>query len=133
MRGANGSATARLARNAAAGLVRLDPEALGKLVGFGLALIGHMAKRLGDIGLDRRVPQFSCGLAQKFDRLTDGIYQVFSHARPAKSTTSRGSCRTCLSQSLVPAELALEGASMRIIQARHPPAVVASASQRPKI
>ena len=75
MRGANGSATARLARNAAAGLVRLDPEALGKLVGFGLALIGHMAKRLGDIGLiDRRVPQFSRGVAQKFDRFSDGIY-----------------------------------------------------------
>ena len=53
MRGANGSATARLARNAAAGLVRLDPEALGKLVGSGLTLIGHMTERLvGDAPFD---------------------------------------------------------------------------------
>jgi hypothetical protein len=47
-----GAQQPRLARKAAAGLVRLDPEAFGKLVGFGLALIGHITKLLGYPGVD---------------------------------------------------------------------------------
>jgi hypothetical protein len=75
-----GAQQPRLARKAAAGLVRLDPEALGKLVDFGLALIGHMAKLLGDFRFaHRRFPQFSRRLSQEVDRVPNGINHVFSH------------------------------------------------------
>ena len=81
MRGTNGSATARLARNAAAGLVRLDPEALGKLVGFGLALIGHITKPLGysQFNAGSHLPYFSRCLTQEVDCVPNGIAHVFSH------------------------------------------------------
>jgi hypothetical protein len=51
------------------------------LVGFGLALISHVAKLLGNFWFARRrFPQFGRCLPQKDDRLAEGIDQL-SHAR----------------------------------------------------
>jgi hypothetical protein len=72
------------------GRSRPDPEALRKLPGFGLALIGHMAKRQGGfwVASDSDLPHFSGRLPQKFDRLADGIDQVSAmHVPPPLFST----------------------------------------------
>jgi hypothetical protein len=58
---------------------------VGKLVGFGLTLIGHVTKLLGDIWLaaGRHLPHLGYRHPQENDRLADRIEQVLSHARPS--------------------------------------------------
>jgi len=92
-----GAQQPRLARKAAAGLVPLDSEALGKLVGFGLALIGHITKLLGysQFEAGSHLPHFSRCLTQEVDRVPNGIDHVFSHPVLPISQLPLGSCRTC--------------------------------------
>jgi hypothetical protein len=55
--------------------LRRDPEALGKRVGLGLALIGHVAKLPGDLWFAAGcyLPKFGHRHPQKDDRLADRI------------------------------------------------------------
>ena len=57
---------------------------LGKLVGLGLALSGHVAKLLGGswFAAARHLPHLDRRQPQKYDRLADGIGRAPSHCTP---------------------------------------------------
>jgi hypothetical protein len=57
---------------------------LGKLVGFDLAPIGHVAKLLSGswFAAGRDLPHLGCRHPQKDDRLGDGIMRILSHRTP---------------------------------------------------